>query len=439
VHVLSNLRDLKEFLRDKASTGAVRKVVNTMSQCEAGEGPYGHLDPDTDVFRVAIRCLLRASRVDLAFDVYKLRMAARQRRPQSLRGDTGLVASLIHGVLRDGKKRKKLALDAAFLYEELRNDCTPIPDGEIVSGIETSAANKSSALLSVTASLLDAEKSKETAVKDAVRTVSILRNLALAAGTSAAAPASEYNNAIRLLGKKRRIDGVFAVIDAMRAAGVELDDETFEFLANATVRQVEFITGAVSMDTLPEPMNAEVAFVGRSNVGKSSLVNMICNRKALAYVSGRPGKTQQFNYFAVNARDKQSAFYLVDLPGVGYAKVPKAIQQKWLLFMDQYLTTRPSLEVVFHLVDGRHGAMGDDELLMERVAASTFTGQYVVVLTKMDKMDKQKVVQSTLDKTRALLARKGCPPDTPIIVTSSSTRLGRDEIWRYLQRVIRIS
>jgi GTP-binding protein EngB required for normal cell division len=83
--------------------------------------------------------------------------------------------------------------------------------------------------------------------------------------------------------------------------------------------------------------------------------------------------------------------------------------------------------------------MGDDELLMERVAASTFTGQYVVVLTKMDKMDKQKVVQSTLDKTRALLARKGCLPDTPIIVTSSSTRLGRDEIWRYLQRVIRIS
>jgi GTP-binding protein len=436
---LPDLCEFKEYLRDKASKGAFRKVFNTMSECEQGVGPYGHLDPDADVYRVAVRCLLRASRANLAHDLYKLRVNARERRPQSLRSDVGLVASIIRAVIREGKTRKGDSCAVSFLCQELQNGCVVDPVLIVGDATETSAANKTSSLLSVASALIDNDKTKESAVKDAVRIVYIVKDLAFAAGTAAAAPVSDYNNVIRLLGKRRRVGSVFAIVDAMRASNVELNDETFEFLANAAVRQVDFVTGAVSMDTLPEPLIAEVAFVGRSNVGKSSLVNMICNRKALAYVSGRPGKTQQFNYFVVNSREKQSAFYLVDLPGVGYAKVPRAVQDEWLMFMDQYLASRPTLEVVFHLVDGRHGAIGEDELLMERIANSTFAGQYVVVLTKMDKMDKQKVAQSRLDKIRALLARKGCSPDTPIIVTSASTKLGRDEMWRYLQRAIRFS
>lgn len=247
----------------------------------------------------------------------------------------------------------------------------------------------------------------------------------------------EYNRAIRLLGKARHLEGVFTVLDLMRATAVEPDNETFEFLANAAVRQVEFVTGAVSMSTLPEPLGTEVAFVGRSNVGKSSLVNMLCNRKALAYVSGRPGKTQQFNYFLVNGKHAETQFYMVDLPGVGYAKVPKHVQDEWLRFMGQYFRHRTSLRMVFHLVDGRHGALEDDEELMRQMAAcGRSRGEYVVVLTKMDKMDKQKVKRSVLDKIEAALQRNGCGDETPIVLTSSASRLGRDEMWRHLQEVI---
>ena len=105
------------------------------------------------------------------------------------------------------------------------------------------------------------------------------------------------------------------------APGAQPDAETVEFIANAAVRTVDFVTGAVSMDTLPEAL-PEACFAGRSNVGKSSLVNMVTNRKKLAFRSKTPGKTQQFNYFVVNKDEGiGSKFYLVDLPGVGYAEV----------------------------------------------------------------------------------------------------------------------
>jgi GTP-binding protein EngB required for normal cell division len=125
-------------------------------------------------------------------------------------------------------------------------------------------------------------------------------------------------------------------------------------VANAAVRSVQFVTGAVSMETLPKKWLPEAAFIGRSNVGKSSLINMVCNRKALAYTSKRPGKTQQFNYFEVNGEqqsssssskggsskvkaavkgriDAQQAFYIVDLPGIGYAKVPQYVSASSVL------------------------------------------------------------------------------------------------------------
>lgn len=425
----ATLQDLKAFLKQKSSTRAFRKVANTMLDIEASTGPYGHLVPDADVYRLAVRTLLRELRTDLAFAVYELRIAARARRP-GLGDDVGLAASVIRGVLRDGKKRKQVELDAEVLYKEIKDDCRA-PGG---------AGRKAKAVCGVIGALLEGQEGKrvlrEGRVRDAVRMAMILKGLSEAGGAEAAVGVRDYNNCIRLFGKRRRVDCVFVVLDAMRATGVERDNETFEFLANAVVRQVEFVTGAVSMATLPEALPAEVAFVGRSNVGKSSLVNMICNRKALAYVSGRPGKTQQFNYFLVNGADQESSFYLVDLPGVGYAKVAKTVQADWLAFMDRYLVSRPSLEVIFHLIDGRHGALADDNLLMQRVANSDFEGQYVLVVTKMDKLDKQKVKQSMLDKTRSTLVENGCSADTPILLTSSASKLGRDEIWRYLRQAL---
>lgn len=241
------------------------------------------------------------------------------------------------------------------------------------------------------------------------------------------------NEMIRLLGKIKRLGDVFLVVDGMKMAGVELNDETFEFLANAVVKQVEFVTSAVSMGTLPEPMCPEVAFVGRSNVGKSSLLNMLCNRKTLAYTSQRPGKTQQFNYFLVNSKSTDSKFYLVDLPGVGYAKVPGYVQAEWLEFMVQYLEGRKNLAVVLHLIDGRHGIKVDDFDLMHLVGSGRCGAEYVVVLTKMDKLDKQKAKSSVVDEIRSAFVREGVPEETPIILSSSLTKLGRDELWRYLR------
>lgn len=430
----ASVADLKVFLKDKSSKGAVRKVYQTMTDVESDTGPYGHLYPDADLYRLAVRCLLRASRTDLAFDMYKLRMSAREKRPEALGDDVGLAASVLKAVIRDGKKRNQVELDQAVLYDEIRKDCSTEP-------IDPSTAkNKASAICTLVTALVGGEKVKETRVRDAVRMVSLLKSISIAAESAAALPVAEYNNCVRLLGKRRRLDAVFDVVDSMSATGVALNNESFEFLANSAVRQVEFVTGAVSMQTLPPPVGAEIAFVGRSNVGKSSLVNMICNRRALAYVSGRPGKTQQFNYFLVNGKgEKVPPFYMVDLPGVGYARVAKSIQTEWLHFMDEYLSLRPSLEVVFHLIDSRHGALAEDELLMQRISQSDFNGSYVVALTKVDKLDKQRVKQSMISKTRSTLVRNGCPSDTPILLTSASSKLGRDQVWRFLRRAIRLT
>ena len=180
---------------------------------------------------------------------------------------------------------------------------------------------------------------------------------------------------------------VYAVLDAMISLPSENKDVTFEALSNALVRRTCFVTGAIDMNGCPEADRGEVAFIGRSNVGKSSLVNMVSmlvldvytlmcivnlklncvhrlphnqltNRKSLAFISKTPGKTQQFNYFAVNdkpdlerqirygdevlgSKDRDS-FYIVDLPGFGFAKVPQKQRQEWSDFMDEYLQKRES-------------------------------------------------------------------------------------------------
>ncbi|CAM9284812.1 unnamed protein product [Ectocarpus sp. 12 AP-2014] len=260
---------------------------------------------------------------------------------------------------------------------------------------------------------------------DAMRLLEAMANARLPVKTPAA------NRLLQGFHKRRDLEAVFKVLDVMAAAGVDGDDETYEWLANAAVRGVDFVKGAVSMATLPkEPVLPEAAFIGRSNVGKSSLINMVCNRKALAFTSKRPGKTQQFNYFLMN-NNTENSFYLVDLPGMGYAKVPEKQRKEWSTLFRSYITRRSSLRVLFHLIDGRHGPVGQDHAIMKLMAELPDTARYVVVLTKADKSDNS-VSRQVLEGVVAALREAGVSR-TPVVLTSAASKLGRDGMWRYLR------
>jgi len=249
---------------------------------------------------------------------------------------------------------------------------------------------------------------------------------------------------------------VYSVLKAMTTFPTENNDRVFEALSNALVRRVLFVTGAVDMSGCPPADRGEAVFIGRSNVGKSSLINMLTNRKSLAFTSKRPGKTQQFNFFAVNdkpGREKEikygdkiegekdvDSFNIVDLPGFGFAKVPDQLRKEWSTFMGEYLAKRKTLKVVFHLVDGRHGPIDEDATIMKQVGQSLPKNvAYVVVLTKADKNVKGtskknpgKVSIDVMNTVRETM--KECKVgNAPVIVTSSETKLGRDDIWRYLR------
>ncbi|EKX52979.1 hypothetical protein GUITHDRAFT_64925, partial [Guillardia theta CCMP2712] len=229
-------------------------------------------------------------------------------------------------------------------------------------------------------------------------------------------------------------------------------------------QQVEFVKGAVSMETLPPDELPEACFAGRSNVGKSSLVNMICNRKKLAFTSKTPGKTQSrephirrhgpVHLFASLNSLLLLRFHLVDLPGVGYAEVPKAKKVEWLRFYRDYLSHRKSLRIFFQLVDGRHGPLQDDVELMKLFAESSSKNPnqvaHAIVITKMDKTLSAKVLalflllpalpdsagqaqEGVMDKVRRTLSEAGCDEETPVLLTSSASKLGRGDVWNYLQ------
>jgi len=250
---------------------------------------------------------------------------------------------------------------------------------------------------------------------------------------------------------------VYSVLDALTTFPAFNSDQVYEKVSNALVRRVIFVTGAVSMSGCPPDDRGEAVFIGRSNVGKSSLVNMLCNRKALAYTSKRPGKTQQFNYFAVNdkiGREKEikygdvvegykdlDSFYIVDVPGFGFAKVPSAQRRQWSDMLREYISHRATLRVVFHLIDGRHGPTEEDANIMKEMGnllpART---SYVVVLTKADKNVKNasseknsgKITRPIMEQVREVMISNGVGR-SPVIVTSAETKLGRDDIWRYLR------
>ena len=175
---------------------------------------------------------------------------------------------------------------------------------------------------------------------------------------------------------------------------------------------VDFLKGVVAMDGLPEADRVEVCFAGRSNVGKSSLINAITNRKALARASNTPGRTQEINFFELGENR-----YLVDLPGYGFANAPVAVVEKWQRLLKNYLSGRPNLRRAFVLIDSRHGIKPVDEEIMQLMNRSALTFQ--VGLTKIDKI-KEPEQEKVLIQVRAKLAKH--PAAFPELVVTSSDK-----------------
>lgn len=183
--------------------------------------------------------------------------------------------------------------------------------------------------------------------------------------------------------------------------------------------ELETVCGITS--TLPKNELPEFAFAGKSNVGKSSLINALVNRKALARTSGQPGKTQTINYYNVNKE-----LYLVDLPGYGYAKVSKETKAKWGKMIEKYLRMSKVLQKVFLLIDIRHEPGENDIMMYDWVVSNGF--EPVVIATKADKISRS-AVQHNLKIIKNTLKVK---PGTIIIPFSAETKQGREEIWKLL-------
>jgi len=177
-------------------------------------------------------------------------------------------------------------------------------------------------------------------------------------------------------------------------------------------RPVTFMLSVVSMDKLPAPDLPEVCFAGRSNVGKSSLINALTNRKDLARASNTPGRTRELNYFNLDDR-----IHLVDLPGYGYARAPKTEIANWTRLTRQFLQGRATLRRIFLLIDSRHGLKDTDTEIMSLLDETAVT--YQIVLTKIDKLKSGDLAKVT-DKTLKAIARR--PAAFPAIISTSSVK-----------------
>ena len=183
---------------------------------------------------------------------------------------------------------------------------------------------------------------------------------------------------------------------------------------------LEIVCGITSK--LPETDKVEIAFAGKSNVGKSSLINALVNRKALARTSATPGKTQTINFYNINEE-----MYLVDLPGYGYAKVSESEKEKWGKLIERYLHTSQQLKAVFLLIDIRHDPSANDRMMYEWIVQMGY--QPIIIATKLDKLKRSQVQKNV----KAIKEGLGVLPGTIIIPFSSETKQGRDEIWNLVE------
>lgn len=192
------------------------------------------------------------------------------------------------------------------------------------------------------------------------------------------------------------------------------------------INDAQFALGVAKWSGLPDDGIPEVAFMGRSNVGKSSLINMVVGRRSLARTSGTPGKTQEFNFYRVN-----DAFYIVDLPGLGYAKVSRVQREKWQQLIARYLTERSSLRGIFHLVDSRHPPTALDREVM--VVTRESNAPYIILLTKSDKLSGNQRHKS-IDSVQRALCEVG--REAGVVLTSAVDRRGREEVLGWIESLI---
>ena len=196
------------------------------------------------------------------------------------------------------------------------------------------------------------------------------------------------------------------------AIAAEPEDEARELGRLLFAGPVDFVKGVVAMSGLPPADRIEVCFAGRSNVGKSSLINALTGRKALARASNTPGRTQEINYFTLG-----ESRYLVDLPGYGYAEAPVAVVAKWQALLKQYLAGRQTLRRAFVLIDARHGIKAVDDDILALLDRSAVTFQ--VVLTKLDKINRVDR-ETVIAQVKGALAKH--PAAYPEIVVTSSEK-----------------
>lgn len=187
------------------------------------------------------------------------------------------------------------------------------------------------------------------------------------------------------------------------------------------VNQAELMISAVSKKQYPKGGYPEFVFAGRSNVGKSSFINKLCNRNKLARTSANPGKTATLNFYKI-----ENQLYFVDLPGYGYAKVSWSERQKWADMINEYLETSPNLASVFLLVDSRHKPTEDDCMMMNWIRSAELS--YKVIATKTDKISK-KVAE---ENRKLIMERLDIDDPEEIILFSSKTGAGKEEVWNYI-------
>jgi len=186
-----------------------------------------------------------------------------------------------------------------------------------------------------------------------------------------------------------------------------------------------YVKSSAKISQLPPPDLPEFAFTGRSNVGKSSLLNMLVSRRGLAKISGNPGKTQTINHFLIN-----DSWYLVDLPGYGYARVSQKMRAEWDKLFTSYITLRENLISLFVLIDGRHEPMATDLAFMERLALSGVP--FARVFTKTDKLSDAEAERIRTVHDRVMLERWESLP--PSFVTSAAKGTGKEELLEYIAK-----
>ena len=190
------------------------------------------------------------------------------------------------------------------------------------------------------------------------------------------------------------------------------------------IKSSDFIISAVKREQYPDDNLPEIAFVGRSNVGKSSFINTLLNRKNLARTSGKPGKTQLLNFF--NIDDK---LRFVDVPGYGYAKVSLEAKEKWGKMIERYLHTSKNLKAVFLLIDIRHDPSANDKMMYDWILNNGY--EPIIIATKLDKLKRSQVQKNIKAIKEGLKLSK----DGIIIPFSAETKQGRDEIWALIDEL----